>query len=75
MSIASMPRGAVGADRFEIGVADREIVADRAAEAGEAHPDRVERRARLVVQVDREATLLDAELDPKRPVMAGRRRS
>ena len=40
------PRGAVGADRLEIGFADREIVADRAAEAGEADADRLERPRR-----------------------------
>src|SRR6185295_13124011 len=36
--------GAAGADRLEVGIADLEIVADRAAEAGEAHADRLKGR-------------------------------
>ena len=64
------PARMVGTDRFEIGIADREIVADRAAEAAEPHPDRVERGAGLVVKVDGEAILLDPQLHPEGPIMA-----
>ena len=59
------------ADRAEIGVADREIVADRPAEAGEADADRVQRRAGFVHQLDGEPAFLDAQADAIGAVMAG----
>ena len=71
MSIASMPLRAVAAHRFEIGIADREIVADRAAEAGEADADRRRGRRASSGHVDREPPFLDAQGDAERAVMAG----
>src|SRR5438309_2374921 len=61
-----------GADGFEIAVADREIVAHRALEAGEAEADRLEPLARLVLHLDGEAVVLDSEQDAERTVEAFR---
>ena len=65
--------GAVVADGAEIGIADLEIVADRAAEAGEAHADRLVGVIVLAEQFDGKAALLDAELHAIGAVMAGHR--
>ena len=63
--------GAVAAHRFEIGIADREIVADRAAEAGEADADRARGSPPPVAQLDREPASSTRRRDAERPVMAG----
>src|SRR4051812_2016151 len=62
--------GRIGADRFEIAFADREIVAHRPLEAGEAEADRLERAAFLVLDLDGEAIVLDAQQDPERSFLA-----
>jgi len=62
--------GAVAAHRLEVGIADREIVADRPAEAGEPDPDRVERIALGIGHHDREPPFLDPQRDPERPFLA-----
>ena len=64
--------GAVAAHGFEIGIADREIVADRAAEAGEPDADDAQVRAGRIGQEDGEPALLDSQGDAVGAVMAER---
>src|ERR1700712_155019 len=69
MSIVSQPFGRIGADGFEIAFADREIVAHRPLEPGEAEADRLELAPFLVLHDDGEAIVLDAQQDPERPLL------
>ena len=59
----------IAMDRFEIAFANREIIADRAAEAGEAESHGLQHPTLFVVQIDREPIVLDPEQDPERPVV------
>ncbi len=67
--MVSSPLGEFGAHRFEIALADGEIVAHRPLEAGKAEADRLQRLVVVILQLDREAIVLDPEQDPERPVM------
>jgi hypothetical protein len=70
MSTVSICWAAAVADRLEIAVADREIVLDRAAEAGEAEDQRFEDLVVLAADIDRQPPFLDAEPDPERAAIA-----
>ena len=64
--------GRVGPKRFVIAVADREIIADQTPKARKAEADRIEWGVCLVLKINDQPIVFDAEEDSERPLSSTR---